>query len=329
MQATIANYAGSAMNTIPLTFNQRQVTLTVMGGSGPTKKSDSPVSCLILNRNGSQFLSHCLEAAQDSYFADIVCVSYGKPSLLLESLVRQFPFVRFIATEESLTVGDMINIGMAQVEGDYVLVVNDSMCNQSTLLSQNLAEKLCELSQFCVCPRLVASPMQNQLVRFAPDVSKGYFSVYPSFNIVDGCPTLYAADWAGLYSRKLYEQLGGADYTITSEYWQKLDLFMRAWLWGEKVTLSSAFSFSYAQPPQPEDATADISYLRFYLKNLAPSFEVDHAVIPKTSFFSFKRRSSMGFNEALKNFKEARHWVEENKYRFKTDAALLIENWGK
>ena len=104
---------------------------------------------------------------------------------------------------------------------------------------------------------------------------------------------------------------------------------MRAWLWGEKCSLSSAFVLIYDMLPSIVDTTADRSYLRFYLKNLAPVYDVDHAVIPKISFFSYKRHASLGLHEAIRSFSEARAWTEKNKYRFKTDAALLIENWGK
>ena len=325
------------MNTIPSIFNQRQITLTVLGGSERISHPLLSSGCLLLNRNGHQLLTHSLEHCIASGFSEIVCVMASKPSAQFDTLVHQFPQVHFIITQETLTAGDMINIGMAQLKTEYVVVLSDALCHQNTIITPMLEKLLCEHNQFCICPRLCAlsqesfydNQLENQPVHFVPDTNKAKFTILPMTSAVDGCPTLYAADWAGIYNRKTYVELGGADYTITSEYWQKLDLFMRAWLWGERVTLSSAFVLIYDTIPAIADTTADRSYLRFYLKNLAPVYDVDHAVIPKTSFFSYKRHASLGLHESLSSFTEARAWTEKNKYRFKTDAALLIENWGK
>ena len=64
------------------------------------------------------------------------------------------------------------------------------------------------------------------------------------------------------------------------------------------------------------------------IKNLAPVFKIDHGYIPPLSFLSFKRRSSCGLSEAFRQFSDARQWIKKNQYRFKTDAARLIQNWG-
>ena len=80
---------------------------------------------------------------------------------------------------------------------------------------------------------------------------------------------------------------------------------------------------------EEENLTVDISYLRFYLKNLLPAFLSDHAKIPWISYFAFKLKSSCGFVESMRQFKDAMRWTKENQYRFKTDAVALIENWGK
>ena len=325
------------MSTIPSIFNERQITLTVLGGSERITHPLLTSGCLLLNRNGHQLLTHSLEHCIASGFSDIVCVMASNPSAQFDTLVHQFPQVHFVITREDLTIGDMINIGMAQLTNDYVLVLTDDLCHQNTIITPLLEKLLVEHKQFCVCPRLCAltqenmydAQLENRPVIFVPDTKKAQFTVLPLTSTVDGSLTLFAADWVGLYNRKTYIELGGADYTITSEYWQKLDLFMRAWLWGEKCSLSSAFVLIYDMLPSIVDTTADRSYLRFYLKNLAPVYDVDHAVIPKISFFSYKRHASLGLHEAIRSFSEARAWTEKNKYRFKTDAALLIENWGK
>ncbi len=122
-------------------------------------------------------------------------------------------------------------------------------------------------------------------------------------------------------------QLGGFDYTITSPYWQNLDMSFRAWLWGEKISVSTAFQIAYAQEIPVEDRTSDVSQIRFYLKNLIPRFKSDHGSVPFSAFFIYLMHSSCGFFEARRQFTEARRWILKNQYRFHTDALELIKKW--
>ena len=67
--------------------------------------------------------------------------------------------------------------------------------------------------------------------------------------------------------------------------------------------------------------------LRFYLKNIAPVFSTDHAYIPISRVFSYIQKSSLDIFSAIDDFKDARKWVEKNKYRFKMDIPYLVNNW--
>ncbi|HBG66249.1 MAG TPA: hypothetical protein DDW78_07235 [Treponema sp.] len=316
------------MNTIPSTFNQQQVERTVLGGAEPIRKVQMPVTCIVLNRMSRLYRSRCFSALLGCGFERIVSVEQRSPSYNTEQLSLEFPEVKFVVLPEGVTVGDMINIGMAETDSRYVLMLYDDLCGGAFSFTAALAAKLAALEQFCVCPRLVTSDQQNLPVRFTPGVNHSSFNVESSLAIADKALTLYPADLAGFYDREKFIRLGGFDCTIKAPYWQKLDLFFRSWLWGERISLASSFVLSYAGDSPQEDRTADISYLRFYLKNLLPVFRNDHGEIPFGHFFSFKARSSCGLNEAFRLFREARRWTNLNKYRFKTDAVLLTENWG-
>lgn len=319
--------AGTVMNIIPSTFNLKKINYTVLGGVEKPSKVLMPVTCLIINRTGSQYRSIVLENAKKCGFERIISIENNVKSFYSGSISKMYPTVKFIQTLEDVNIGDLINLGMSESESPYVLVLRDDMCMEDLLFNSTLAKKLIALDQFCIVPRLLSSDMQGIPVRFIPSASKSIFNVEASISIGDGAATLYPFDHAGLYDKRKFMQLGGFDYTITSPYWQKLDLFVRSWLWGEKTTISTSMQFVYGQEIPEEDSTVDLSYLRFYLKNLLPSFQSDHAVISIGSFFYYRRRSQCGFSEDLKQFKDARRWVAENKYRFKTDATSLIENW--
>lgn len=315
------------MNIIPSTFNQRQVEHTVLGGTEPLRKVQMPVTCLVLNRMSRQYRGRCFTSLLAWGFERIVSVEIRSPNYNTEQLSQEFPEVKFVVVPEDVTLGDMVNLGMAETESRYVLVLYDDLCIDDFSFTAAVAAKLAAAGQFCVCPRLMTADGQNLPVRFTPSVDKSEFNVESSLAIADKAATLYPADLAAFYDREKFIRLGGFDYTVKAPYWQKLDLFFRAWLWGEQVSLASGFALTYAGESPQEDRTTDISYLRFYLKNLLPVFRNDHGEIPRASFFSFKARSSCGLNEAFRLFRSARHWTGLNKYRFKTDAVSLTEHW--
>ena len=70
-----------------------------------------------------------------------------------------------------------------------------------------------------------------------------------------------------------------------------------------------------------------MSYIRFYLKNILPTFRDDHGTVSRFSFPGFYLKSKCGIFEALGQFNEAFQWVRKNQFRFKKDIQYLIENW--
>jgi len=317
------------MNTIPSIFNARQINRTVLGGTERPAKITMPVTCIVLMRSGSTFRSRVLENVLSCGFESVITVEQKSKSCNTDQLSRLFPQVKCIVALDDVTPGDMMNIAMAETQSPYALVINDELCSEPISFTSSLAKRLIALNQYCVVPRLASESMQMLPVNYIPGANKSVFEVTVSPLVSDGCPTLYPFDFAGFYDCKKYISLGGADYTITTPYWQNIDLSMRAWRWGERITIASSFQLAYAADIPSEDQTADLSYLRFYLKNLLPVFRTDHAQIPSSSFFAFKRRSSCGISESIRQFSDAQKWTLQNKYRFKTDAVGLINNWGK
>lgn len=317
------------MNTIPSIFNARQINRTVLGGTEAPAKVTMGVSCVVIIRNGIQYRSRVYENVLRCGFAEVISVEQRCASGTADQISRQFPEIKCISALEPVTVGDMVNMGMAEATSPYVLVLQDDLCFDEISFSPALAKRLMSMDQYCIVPHLLSSTLQNIPVQFVPGAHKSVLEVTAQVNAPDGTPTLFPFDWVGFYSREKYIMLGGADYTVVSSYWQNMDLSFRAWLWGERITLAASFQLSYGSDVPGVDQTVDLSYLRFYLKNLLPVYRSDHALIPSSSFLAFKSRSQCGISESIRQFKDAQRWTQENKYRFRTDASTLIENWGK
>lgn len=317
------------MNTIPSIFNEHQINRTVLGGSQIIENSTMNISVILLNQGGSHYRVQMLETLLKCGFEEIFSVESDPDNYNLEDFSHQFPQVKFIVPLEKVTTGDMINLGAAESTCDWFLVLNNSLTITKNIITKRTFEVMTEKSPYCICPRLAFENENATLVRRPIIDRKSRLQVLEESAITDLKPTLFPQNFIALYNRKKFVELGGFDYTIKSPYWQNLDLGFRAWLWGEKILLSTIFNASYSFMPEENDVTASLFSSRFFLKNLAPHFDNDHAYLSRSQFIPFWRRSSCGYFEALRQFSGARNWVLKNQYRFKFDAAELVEKWGQ
>ncbi|MCL2602751.1 MAG: hypothetical protein FWD91_08065, partial [Treponema sp.] len=114
---------------------------------------------------------------------------------------------------------------------------------------------------------------------------------------------------------------------IKSFYWQLMDFGFRSSLWGEKIEATKLIKLSYEGEVPPKDSTAENSYKRFFLKNLAPEFRCDYAHIPLRRFPGYYRRMGSDLSSAWLEFSATREWVRINRYRFTSDARTIVERW--
>lgn len=316
------------MNTIPSIFNEHQINRTVLGGSLKKMDYKMDVSVIMLNSSGSHLRIQTIENLISCGFRSIVWIEPTPDSFNLEDISKRYPDVKFVVPLSKSSDGELINACVSEIESEYFLVLRDSLRVPAGILLQNLAENLIKEKTFCIAPRLLESNGQGVSINVVPEAKKGRFLLTPAQFVIDGLPTLYPVDFIGLYNTEKFIQLGGYDFELKAPYWQNADLAIRAWLWGERITISTSFIIGYEQNRNIDDTTRNYSYLQFYLKNILPIYREDHAMIKSSAFLDFKSHSSCGFFEAFSHFKSAQKWVELNKYRFKMDIHSLIENWG-
>lgn len=314
------------MNIIPSTFNEHQINRTVLGGTH-REEVRIPVSVIMLNSGGTHLQVQSIENLLGCGFSSVVWIEPSPDNFTIEDISHRYPSVKFVIPLEKASDGELINACVSEIDSEYFLVLRDSIHIPQGILLPNLADNLTKDKKYCIVPRLVDMSGQGISVTVLPESKKGRFLLTPSMFVADGLSTLYPTDFIGLYNREKFIRLGGFDYTIIAPYWQNADLSLRAWLFGEKIAVSTSFQLAYDKEKVVEDTTRDYSYLRFYLKNILPTFKDDHGVIRPVSFLNFKRHSSCGFFESYAMFKSACRWVSIHKFRFKQDARLLTENW--
>ena len=316
------------MNTIPTTFNERKVPHTIVGGT--VKKSDedqSPFTVILLNRGGRYYRSAVFQSLESAGFKSVISIELTAAPYDIENLSIRFPEVKFLVPLEAVTVGEMINTGIAETSSPFVFVVWNDIRVTPTSVPQRLLSRLSEEDILCIAPMLTSQKMENLPVQMVPALKGSSFQVEPMPCFRDSLPTVYPFDFTGIYNRDKFIRMGGFDHAIANPYWQNLDFGFRSHLWGERILLSSAFRLSYDGEVPREDITADAAYIRFYLKNLAPVFRGDESSLPPSAFFRYARKSGTNLLESWGAFSDARRWVRLNKYRFKRDAAALTAEW--
>ncbi|MBQ0051071.1 MAG: hypothetical protein KBT11_03285 [Treponema sp.] len=315
------------MSTIPLIFNQHQIDMVSLGGKEAVPGCRVNAAAILINKSWSQNRSRMIENLARCGFREIVSIETDPENYNMDDFSKRYAFVKFIIPLEQTSDGELINMAVGEIKSEYFLVLRDSLDFQNDVISSTLCQNLIEMNRYCIAPRLLERGGIAFPVLFSPSIHKGSLKLQSTATVSDGLPDLIPFDYIGLYNRKKFIDLGGFDYTIVKPYWQNLDLAFRAWLWGEEIVFSTAFSLCYNEAFPSMDSTAGLSSNRFYLKNLVPRYNEDHGFIPRLSFFVFLKSSSCGFFEAKAQFKEAQEWVENNKYCFRRDAVNLVENW--
>ncbi|MBN1520674.1 MAG: hypothetical protein JW923_11370 [Spirochaetales bacterium] len=313
------------MNTIPLTLDDRKTSYAVVGGRGCP--GNFPVSVVILNRGPRIYRAALVQDILDAGFDSLISVETGRPSPELEGVATRFPQLRFILLRDDVSVGEQINIAMREACSPYVFVIWNDMRLASSALSARFFDRVAELDAACLVPQLSSADGSVVPSVMHPALAGQALRCVPLPPAKDGEGSLFPYDYCGIYSRERFVLSGGFDWTISQAYWQLMDFGMRLWLWGERVSHAQALKIRYQGSPPDTDLTPDASYARFWLKNLAPRHRGDSAYLPGRRFFRFLLSSRLGPVEARNEFLAARTWVKANEYRFKQDAARLVNLW--
>ena len=226
----ILENARNAMNTIPSTFNEYEINRTVLWGRGENPGFQLDITAILLNRSGSHLKTQIFDSLIQCGFKSIISVEPDSESFSIEEISRRYPSVKFIIPRESSSEGSLINACISEFDSKYFIVLRDSFNIPKGFLTKNLAENILKSGCFCVVPRLVDKNGTSIAVNFIPEARKGKFVINPEQSVFDGVSTLYPFDFVGIYNREKFINLGGFDYTISSSYWQNVDLSLRAWL---------------------------------------------------------------------------------------------------
>jgi hypothetical protein len=311
------------MSTTPSIFERPRASYTVVGGADRSRRD--ALTVLLLARGGRFYREEQLRELAGLPAVQVLSVEGPGPAYDLEELARRDPTVRFLLLRAPASPGEKINLGMGEAFSERVLVLWSDMRDEGGSLAAAL--KVPQRELLCQVPRLKSARGEVLPSVLIPAMIKGSLKVLPWKPVQEGMRSLYAFDYCGLYSRRRFLQLGGYDPWMRNPYWQKMDFGFRAGLWGEAVAWQPQLQFAYTGEQEGEDSTPDSSYKLFFLKNVAVRFTGDSGLLPLSRLPRYALRSGSGLLEALKEFREVRAWVHENRFRFQADLPSLLGRW--
>ncbi len=315
------------MNTIPITFNPLLSSYTVVGGTGKSKKRERGTTVILLYRGGVVDRVSLLETIHGMDVEEILSIEPSRESYQLESLLGQFPKVRFVLLHEPVNVGQQINIGIHEASYSLCLILwADYQIDPNTV--QAGIESIEKSSrQLCVTPWIFTSRHSPLPVLHIPAFHKARLKVLAVVPQKEEAFDLFPFDYCGIYHKETFIRMGGYDYNLTNPYWQKLDFGFRSFLWGERIVCRKNLQGIHFDGNLMEDTTPDESYRLFFLKNLSIVYTGDRGELSFRKFFPFYFRSKGGVFVSFKEFHAVRKWVKVNAYRFKMDSQTVTELW--
>jgi hypothetical protein len=316
------------MNTTRTTTEREaQIPYTVVGGPRWDRVRRYPfaLTLLVLSRGDRLYRAELLRDLSARRLGEILWVEGPEASADIESLAREFPDIRFLLIKAASTVGEWLNIAIAESRAPLVL----SMWSDTRIsaIPEALPARLERSAALCTVP--IARNARFEVIPSwqAPFLKRRRFSL--SFRIPrrDGEPTLFPFDFCGVYDRERFARSGGFDPAIKNPYWQKLDFGVRCFLWGERIAGTTGLTLSYTGSPPEDDATPDQGYKLFWLKCIAVTRHHEMGALAARRALEYMAHSDTGAFYALREFRAARAWVRTHRYRFRLDPRELVERW--
>ncbi len=316
------------MSTTLSTSNRSARPYTVIGGESAATGDRTPaLSIVVLDRGGKFHREELVKELAGTENAQVVYIEGPEHSYDIEPLSKKNPAVKFLLLRDDISAGEKISLGFGESGASLCLVLWSDMRISQNRVSEKTLKRIEASGVLCTVPVLKNTRLELIPSILAPAVMRKHLQVLPFNPAHDGCSSIYPFDYAGVYNREKYFSIGGFDPRIVNPYWQKMDLGFRAFMWGERIQLSTALVLQYTSALATEDATPDPSYKYFFLKNMFVSAKSGEGRLNPFRVLQYMVKSDSGPIKAWKEFTDAKKWIRQNSKNFRKDAKSLIKAW--
>lgn len=200
------------------------------------------VSILVLNYNGKEYLSECLQSLfQITYPSyEVIVIDNGSSDGSVEYVKENFPKANTLALDKNYGFSEANNRGAAIAEGDLLVFLNNDTAVEKEWLTE-LVKGLQFDPKIAICGSKVVFYSDPRIIDFAgglmspigAGINVGFSdSDGPAYNSFKYTSHAYGASM--LMRKDVFQQLGGFDSDYFA-YHEELDLCWRCWLQGYKV----------------------------------------------------------------------------------------------
>lgn len=203
------------------------------------------IAVVILNFNGRTLLDDCLSNLRRlTTPAEIIVADNGSTDDSLAHLRAHHPHVRVIALEKNWGFAEGYNRALAQVDADWLALLNNDALPEPDWLEQLLAAAERHPRAAIVGGKLLFGGVPAERGRILQCAGAGFTSAGTAFEVGWGQPergqydepaaTASIPGAALLIKREVFVKLGGFDGDYFA-YLEDVDLCWRAWLAGHEV----------------------------------------------------------------------------------------------
>jgi len=306
---------------------EARIPYTVIGGPrrDRVRRYSFPLTLMVLSRGDRLFRPELLKDLSSRGIGEILWVERHESSADVDSLARDYPDVRFLLIKAPCTVGEMVNIGIAESRAPVVLSLWSD--TRLSVFSPSLLLPMEKSGAVCTVPVSRNAQLEPIPSWQSPVLKRRKLSLSYRAPRRDGEHTLFPFDYCGVYNKEKFAQSGGFDPRIANPYWQKLDFGFRCFLWGDSVRGTTQVALTYTGTPPEENTTPDRGYKLFWLKNMAVRLRREMGVLPARRMLDYIVHSDTGPLYAIQEFRSVRGWVHTHRFRFRRDSRDVVERW--
>jgi len=209
------------------------------------------VSAIIVNWNGKNALSGCLESLfeQDYENLEILVVDNGSQDGSQALVKKKFPAVELVENDENIGFGSAVNRGLEKSKGDYFIFLNNDLVLKPNCIRELTVLLESDSSVGAAIPKILYYPEQGRDALSNTDIINSYGVLINYTGIA--CPNLIdqpdqfdlpsiesACGGIFMFSREVYEKVGGFDEDLFL-YHEDHDLSWRIRMMGWKLIATS------------------------------------------------------------------------------------------
>jgi len=200
-------------------------------------KKDPLVSIIIVNYNGKEHLSKCLESLSKIEYSnfEMILVDNNSTDDSIEFVKNNYPSIIIIKLEKNYGFAEPNNIGAKNSKGELLLFLNND-----TIVTSNFVKEMVDVisskEKIAICQSLLLKPNGevDSSGDFVDNLGRAYSSREKKSEITE---ILSARGASMMVKTQAFWDLGGFDKKFFVSF-EDVDLGWRAWLWGYKVVLA-------------------------------------------------------------------------------------------